>query len=212
MTLSLSARLGIQRWSAGTDTFTRQQMDDAHRLLDSLTAIDVQGTMAARPAASIRGRYYWVSDPADTTNDLTLWRDDGSTWRLVNRKAVVTPFERTFTVSGDVLVAVGDNFYIPPFYLPIPSNGLVRFTGGVARINSGTSATYQIKVNDTVVPGLSGLPATPAENAVPLPTTTSLAAIIGGTPSRAKVAMEVTAVTGSPKNLTVSLFFDTLVV
>lgn len=211
MTLSASARLGIMRWSAGTDSFTRAQMDDAHRLLDSLTAIDVQGTMAARPSAGVRGRYYWVSDPGNA-NDLVLFRDDGTTWRQVNRKTVVTTVPHTFTVSGDVFVAAGDNFFIPPFYVPLPAGQLVRFAGGYARANSGTGVTYDVRVNDTTVPGLGGLTATPLGNAVPVPATTSLATLVGGAnPTMAKVAAVVTAVAGAPKNLTITLFFDYVV-
>ena len=45
--------------------------------LDSLTASDSQGTLASRPTAGLRGRYYYATD-ADV-----LYRDDGTVWRAV---------------------------------------------------------------------------------------------------------------------------------
>lgn len=48
-------------------------------------AIDLaEGTLAARPAPSIRGRWYYATDVA------TLYRDSGATWRAVMGTDVVT--------------------------------------------------------------------------------------------------------------------------
>lgn len=77
MAESDSPRFGLRRWSAGTDTPSRVEFDQGHANIDDLGAIDKQGTFAARPAAAIRGTYYW-----DTTNEY-LWRDNGSGWRVI---------------------------------------------------------------------------------------------------------------------------------
>jgi hypothetical protein len=45
--------------------------------LDTDAAADGQGLASARPAAGVRGRYYWATDTK------TLSRDDGTTWRVV---------------------------------------------------------------------------------------------------------------------------------
>lgn len=82
MAESDSPRLGLRRWSAGTDSPSRTEFDTGHANLDDLTAIDKQGTFAARPAAAVRGTYYW-----DTTNNY-LWRDNGTTWFTVGSRVV----------------------------------------------------------------------------------------------------------------------------
>lgn len=78
MAVTTTARLGITRWSDDdTDPFTREQMDESHELLETLTAIDKQGLAAARPAAGKRGTYYHATDTGQT------WRDNGAAWREV---------------------------------------------------------------------------------------------------------------------------------
>lgn len=78
VTVTDSPRLGITRWSAGTDPFTRAQLDGDHAALDDLTAIDVQGANeAARPTVGTRGRFYTAADTGQT------WRDSGTVWREV---------------------------------------------------------------------------------------------------------------------------------
>ncbi len=78
MALSLSARLGLTRWSAGSDPLARAQLDTDNSRLDALAAMDIQvATIADRPAAAIRGRYCWVADIR------TLFRDEGATWHRV---------------------------------------------------------------------------------------------------------------------------------
>lgn len=78
MAVTLSPRLGITRWSAGADPLSRAQLDADHAALDLLTALDAQGTLAARPAAGIRGRYYYATDTG------ILSRDTGAAWVSVN--------------------------------------------------------------------------------------------------------------------------------
>lgn len=82
MAESDSPRLGLRRWSAGTDSPSRTEFDTGNANLDLLTAIDKQGTFASRPAPAIRGTYYW-----DTTNNY-LWRDDGAGWFTVGSRVV----------------------------------------------------------------------------------------------------------------------------
>lgn len=74
MAVTASPRLGLTRWSAGTDPFARTQLDGDHAKLDDLAAIDGQGTIAARPAFGIRGRYYYATDEGK------LYRDTGAAW------------------------------------------------------------------------------------------------------------------------------------
>lgn len=78
MAVTTSPRVGITRWSAATDPFTRAQMDGDNAKLDDVIAIDAQGVLTSRPAAGIRGRYYFATD-----NGL-LYRDTGSVWTTLN--------------------------------------------------------------------------------------------------------------------------------
>lgn len=80
MAETTTTRLGLRRWSAGTDTPSRAEFDTSFGNLELLTAIDKQDTFANRPAAGVRGTYFW-----DTTNSV-LWRDSGSAWSVVGAK------------------------------------------------------------------------------------------------------------------------------
>lgn len=74
MTVNTDGRLGLHSWTASTDPFTRAQMTADHVAIGELAAIDRQGTLAARPAAGVRGTYYSASDTGQ------LFRDNGATW------------------------------------------------------------------------------------------------------------------------------------
>lgn len=74
MAVTDSPRLGLVRWSSGSDPFTRAQMEQSHANLDELVAIDMQGLLADRPAAPPRGTFYYATDVA------LLARYDGTSW------------------------------------------------------------------------------------------------------------------------------------
>ena len=68
---------GITRWSADTDSLTRQQMDDSHYVLENYAVKYDQGAgTGSRPAAAAaeEGSFWY-----DTTND-ALSYCDGSEW------------------------------------------------------------------------------------------------------------------------------------
>lgn len=79
MAITNSPRLGIERWSHGTDRHPPRAVWDAQQaILDDLVAIDRQyATLADRPAAGVRGTYCWVEATG------VLYRDDGSQWRPI---------------------------------------------------------------------------------------------------------------------------------
>lgn len=91
MAVTASPRLGVTRWSAPADPFTRSQLDGDHGTLDTLAAIDLTGELAARPAAGIRGRYYFA------TNTGALYRDTGTAWTLVGGTNGTLGFASTTT-------------------------------------------------------------------------------------------------------------------
>jgi microcystin-dependent protein len=90
MAETTTPRLGIRRWSADTDTPSRAEFDADHAALDNLVAIDQQGLLADRPAAGVRGRYYWSTDIS------RLDRDTGSAWVVVGPAAQAFPVGSVF--------------------------------------------------------------------------------------------------------------------
>ena len=84
MGVDTTTRLGITRWSAGGDVFTRAQMDDSHAALEAKTVIYAQGAFASRPAAGTIGRFYYATDTA------VLYYDDGTAWRDIISANTVT--------------------------------------------------------------------------------------------------------------------------
>lgn len=78
MAVTLLPRTGAPNWGAGTDPLTRAQLNALSDRLEADMAIDGQGTLAARPAAGKRGRYYWATDVG------FLYRDTGSAWSTIN--------------------------------------------------------------------------------------------------------------------------------
>jgi len=63
-------------------------------------AMDSQGTLAARPAAAVRGRYYFATD------NRVLYRDDGAAW------SAVTPPTVGGRVNANGTIAAGVGFTI----------------------------------------------------------------------------------------------------
>lgn len=78
MPVTVGPRTGVTQWSDGDDPFTRAQMAASHAAVEDLMALDGQGTLAARPAAGIRGRYYFATDNG------IIYRDTGAAWTSLN--------------------------------------------------------------------------------------------------------------------------------
>lgn len=95
MAITTTPRLGLTTWSDDSDEWSREDWENNNTSLDALTAIDIQvATLGARPAASIRGRYCFV------TGTGKLYRDSGSSWTEI-------PMAGTYTLDT-VPVAVAD--------------------------------------------------------------------------------------------------------
>ncbi len=96
-----SARYGIQRWTADGDTLARGEFDNAFATLDTFAAIDFQGTLGARPAAGVAGRYYYATDNG------RVYRDNGSVWVTVTQapQTAGLPVASTHGDTGSLGVA-----------------------------------------------------------------------------------------------------------
>lgn len=102
----------------------------------------------------------------------------------------------TFVVGGVISVPAGDVDYIPPMFVNVGSGKTVALTKASFRINGGTSATFKVQVNGVDATGFTGLVASTTTG-----NQTGSVALADGD----LVAVVVTAVSGTPKNLTVTL-------
>jgi hypothetical protein len=101
---SLTARLGLQRWSADSDTQSRSEFDNDAAQLESLVAKAAHGAIGARPAAAAAwaDSFFLITDATGGGTVGMLYYCDGATW---------TPFHSTALVDakGDLLVGSADN-------------------------------------------------------------------------------------------------------
>ena len=110
---------------------------------------------------------------------------------------------KTFVIPDTVAVAVGDVNFLPPQYLSISSDQAVQIIGVRAAINSGTSATVSLNQNGSGVTGLTAVVVTPT------PTTTSITPV--SVADGDVLALVVSAISGTPKNMSVSVIFQHMV-
>jgi hypothetical protein len=78
MARSLTARLGLQRWTADSDTQSRSDFDSSNLALETLVAIARHGNLTSRPAAGTRDQLYFATDVG------RIFWDDGTAWHLVH--------------------------------------------------------------------------------------------------------------------------------
>lgn len=125
----------------------------------------------------------------------------------------VVRVSHTFTISGDVFVASGELYRIPEFFLSAPTGQTVRLVGYRTFIRAGTSATTRLSVVNTntgagttavVVTGINGHDVTTTKTTVMLATPEPVL-------DSYSILLEVTAVTGSPKNMTFTVFLEYVV-
>jgi len=110
---------------------------------------------------------------------------------------------RTFAIAGAIAVPSGSTNYIPPFFEPVSANTTKKLVEVHYIIETGTSVTFSVNQNGTGITGLTALSAT----------TTAAGTAPTTPPSVANgdlFAIVVSAISGSPANLTVSLVFETL--
>lgn len=137
MVESRTPRVGLPQWSAGTDGPSRADFNEAFAALETLTAIDQQGTLAQRPAAGKRGRWWY-----DTGNGF-VYRDTGTAWVTVAGDAMMPRTGGTFT--GPVTVDGGITVYGPGGRLGGGGNGgSVQIGDDVRIVDDGIPGTARI--------------------------------------------------------------------
>ena len=96
MTVSLTTRLGLTRWSSDADAWSREQIDANMGALEELAVIGTQGTAAARPAAGVERRLYLASDVE------RVYLDDGDEWLELLVAGVANASAVVFTPTGAI--------------------------------------------------------------------------------------------------------------
>ena len=105
----------------------------------------------------------------------------------------------TWTISGAVAVASGDTDYICPFFISVPTGQTAKIVGARYRINSDTSVTVKLTKNGSDISGYTSLSVTTGNSSVSGEITLADNDMIG---------LIVTAVSGTPKNLSFSLYVE----
>lgn len=104
----------------------------------------------------------------------------------------------TWAISGTIAVPSGDTDFIIPMFVSEGANEVVVLDKVRYIINSGTSATFKLQVNGSDATGFTGISCTTTA-ATTDPSDVSLSDLD-------KLAPVVTAVSGTPKNMTITIF------
>jgi len=114
----------------------------------------------------------------------------------------------TWAIPGEIAVPSGDTDFIVPFFVKLPAGQTASLAIARYVINSGTSVTCKLQVNGVDVTGFTGISVTttpadtdPTDDSGFDPGDVALA-------NNDKVALVVTAVSGTPTNMTFTIFID----
>lgn len=103
-------------------------------------------------------------------------------------------------ISGEIKVPSGDVDFLIPFFVSLAGGQTANIVSARYKINTGTSVTAKIQKNDVDVTGFTNISVTTASTTTN-PTNISLS-------DNDKLALVVTGVVGSPKNLSFTLFLE----
>jgi hypothetical protein len=113
-------------------------------------------------------------------------------------QAVIVP--HTFAIAGEIKVPSGDTDFIPPFFVKVPAGQSMKLCSCRYKINSGTSVTAKLTINGSDATGFTSMSVT-GTAAETDPTDITLA-------DNDLIALVVTAVSGTPKNMSFTLFLS----
>ena len=189
--------------TAAVDTSTTQLATTAYVVGQGyLKAAAASGTYAPLASPALTGTPTAPTAAVDTntTQLATTAFVMGQGYLKTVTKTYSTP--HTFSVYGEVRVPSGDTDYIPPFFVVTSGTQTCKFTRAKCRINSGTSATISIRRNGTEMTGANGVVTPTGIEINPADVTLADGDLI---------SVVVTAVSGTPKNLTVTVALEHMV-
>jgi hypothetical protein len=106
----------------------------------------------------------------------------------------------TYAIPGEIKVPVADADFIMPFFVSLLTGQSARLVKARYRINSGTSVTAKLQKNGVNIAGFTGMSITPTATETD-PVDVTLA-------DNDMLQLVVTAVLGTPKNLTFTIFIE----
>ncbi len=124
---------------------------------------------------------------------------DGNAVRTSADKRTVR-IGHTWAISGEIAVASGDDDFIIPFFVPVPAGQTVKAVAARYVINSGTNCNVKIQKNGVDLTGFTNITATTTAASTD-PADQTLA-------NNDKLALVVNSVSGTPKNLSFTLFLE----
>lgn len=184
----------VQRAMYGTTARTHQAGTFWVHAAADADFIDIV-TSSTRPVDIYEGQMIYETD----NNAFKFW--DGSAWATVGA-APNTVFwtGHTFAIQGDIAVPSGDIDFVPPLFIPVATGRTVKLVKARHKINGGTNASVKLQKNGVDITGFTGITVTTTA------TTTDPADVTLA--DNDLIALVVTAVSGSPKNLSFTIVLE----
>jgi len=163
-------------------------------MADSTQAAGVKWSLAALDGLSD------VDVESPVAGDLLTWIAGESKWKNARPAQVTVRVPRSWSISGEVGIPTGDQGFICPFFVKAPTGQTVQLVSARYQINSGTSVVCKLQRNGADITGFTGITVTttPADTDPPDVALNDNDA----------VALVVTAVSGTPKNMSFTVFLD----
>lgn len=133
---------------------------------------------------------------ATDTHQLYHGNPSGAAYQIKGYCEILIP--HTWSVQGEIKVPSGDTDFIPGFFVKVPTGQTVSIASARYKINSGTSVTAKVQVNGSDATGFTGMSVGTAA-AETDPSDVTLA-------NNDLVTLVVTAVSGTPKNMSFTIF------
>jgi microcystin-dependent protein len=130
-----SGRFNLWTWPSNSDEFSRSQMDESHRNIETFSAVFRQDTFANRGTASAWSRSFFY----DTTNAI-LYFSDGTNWKkitdLASSTASMVAVNPTTTTAdagtSDQGARIDHRHATPPWGTSVQSTHTANTTGSLA--------------------------------------------------------------------------------
>ncbi len=106
----------------------------------------------------------------------------------------------TYAIAGEIKVPSGDTDFIIPFFVGLASGQTAKIVKARHIINAGTSVTCKLQKNGSDITGFTSISVTTTVGSTD-PTDVTIA-------DDDKIALVVTGVSGTPKNLSFTIFFE----
>ena len=138
------------------------------------------------------------------TNGQVLTADSAQTegikWAATAEADKVYRIGHTYAISGEIKVPSGQTDFIIPFFVSFATGQTAKLVKARHIINDGTSVTCKLQKNGSDVTGFTSISVTTTVGSTD-PTDVTLA-------DDDKLALVVTAVSGTPKNMSFTLFLE----